>query len=133
MSPEEARELFSASIDGELTDERARDFAAALARDETLASEFRAFSDFYARLRHGASSDGDHRGQAPAPDLLPGVQQRLRLRSRGRYYNDRFSERLGVGARTPVILATLMLILLVLAWLGLSLFDAGDAAVLAPR
>jgi hypothetical protein len=64
---------------------------------------------------------------APAPDLLPGVQQRLRARSRGRFYADRFAERLGSGLLQPLPLALIMLGLLVLAWLALSALGSMSA------
>jgi hypothetical protein len=55
--------------------------------------------------------------------LLRGVQQRLRARSRGRFYADRFAERLGVGSGQTLALALVMLALLGLAWLGLQLLQ----------
>jgi len=55
-----------------------------------------------------------------APDLLGGVQRKIRERSRGRYYRDRFAERQRpkIGWR-PLILAMLMVLVLGIAWAGL--------------
>jgi hypothetical protein len=48
-------------------------------------------------------------------DLLPGVQARIRQRSRGRFYGDGWS-RGGVSASTCVVTAVLMLTILVLVY-----------------
>lgn len=116
MTREEARELFSAAFDAELDAASERALRAALEADPELAHEYAEFRATLERMRAAPPA-------SDAPDLLPGVQRRLRQRSRGRYYADRFSERLGLGAWQPVVLAIVMLALLGLAWLGLSVLQ----------
>jgi hypothetical protein len=87
-----------------------------------------------------ANSDGDHdsdpmaellkRALADAPtpkrDFLPGVQKKIRLRTRGRYFRDRWST-----SRNPVsliLMATLLLVILCAA-----LFLVLQPLVDAPR
>jgi anti-sigma factor RsiW len=116
MTSEQARELFSDALDDELDADARAAFERALHDDAELAREYAAFR---ATLQHA-------RGAQPspaAPDLLAGVQRRLRQRSRGRFYGDRFSERLGRGLTQPLAIAVIMLALLALAWFGLGLFE----------
>ena len=129
MTPAEARELFSAAFERELDATQQQAFETALATDGQLAREYQAFTAMLQLARggvvvgEGAARIGarvDTAPDAPAPDLLPGVQQRLRARSRGRFYADRFSERLGSGLLQPLPLALIMLGLLALAWVALS-------------
>ena len=115
MTPEQARERFSAALEGELEPDERDAFERALAEHSELARDYAAFADMLARAR-GAPPPSP-------PDLLPGVQRRLRQRSRGRFYRDRFSERLGRGATGPLLLALVMLALLALAWLGLAALE----------
>ena len=109
MTPAEARELFSAAFERELDAAQQQAFDAALAADAQLAREYQAFT---AMLELARGSGADTAPDEPVPDLLPGVQQRLRARSRGRFYADRFSERLGSGLLQPLPLALIMLGLL---------------------
>jgi hypothetical protein len=128
MTAAQARELFSEAYEHELDPAQAEAFAAALAADPELAREYDAFvatlSGIVPALRGGAASVRPARGgesaapEAAAPNLLPGVQRRLRARSRGRFYGDRFSERLGSGLLQPLPLALLLLGVLALAWLA---------------
>jgi anti-sigma factor RsiW len=111
MTSQEARELFSVAYDAELDAATQAAFDSALAADASLAAEY---AEFRALLTAAAE---DETPVGPTPDLLPGVQRRLRARSRGRYYRDRFSERAGLGLRSPLIVAVIMLILGGLAWL----------------
>lgn len=113
MTSEQARELFSAAYDAELDAHTRADFEAALARDGALAAEY---AEFRTLLKAAAEEPAS---SPPAPDLLAGVQRRLRTRSRGRYYGDRFAERAGLGLRSPLLLAAIMLVLAGLAWLAL--------------
>jgi anti-sigma factor RsiW len=133
MTAEQARELFSAALDGELEGSERDAFERALLGDAALAQEYAAFRATLAQARavapaltraapaqSGVAADA----QPPTePDLLPGVQRRLRQRSRGRFYGDRFSERLGRGLTQPLVLALIMLALLAVAWFGLGLFE----------
>ena len=136
MTGEEARERFSEAYDDELSAEERAAFDAALDADPELRAEY---DDFRALLdgTHAlaAEDDPDLRDDValrraflegfaesgadePVPDLLPGVQKKIRERSRGRYYRDRFAER-GKYA-TPLLLAIVMALVLGMAWFGLS-------------
>lgn len=115
MTADEARELFSDAFEQELEPEQRAAFEAALAGDAELAGEYEAFAATLSR----AQSEGE---LPPVPDLLPKVQRRLRARSRGRFYADRYSERLGSGLLQPLPLAIGMLMLIALAWLVLLAF-----------
>ena len=115
MTAAEARELFSEAYEHELDPARAAAFDAALANDPALASEYEAFTATLQLARGGSTAQ---RAATRAPNLLPGVQRRLRARSRGRFYGDRFAERLGSGLLQPLPLALLLLALLALAWLA---------------
>ena len=118
MTPAQARELFSAAFERELDSAQQAAFSAALHADPDLAREYAAFAALLELTRGaGATSSAGPDLQDPAPDLLPGVQRKLRARSRGRFYADRFAERLGSGLLQPLPLALLMLGLLGLAWL----------------
>ncbi len=117
MTADEARELFSDALEGELDPARLGELQAALARDPALAREYEAFVQTLRRVR------GAEAPPAGAPDLLPGVQRRLRERSRGRFYADRFAERRGRGLAQPLLLGLVLLLLLGLSWLGLSLLQ----------
>jgi len=116
ITEDQIRERFSAAADGELEPADQAAFDQAMAADPGLAAEYLAFSETMKRLRVGASRT--------APNLLPGVQQRLRTRSRGRFYADRFAERGGSGLTQPLLLALVMLALFALGWVGMRLFDA---------
>jgi anti-sigma factor RsiW len=109
MTAGQARELFSEAYDGELDAAQAEAFAAALAADPALAREYDAFVVTLELARHP---------DAREPNLLPGVQQKLRARSRGRFYADRFAERAGSRLLQPLPLALALLALLALAWLA---------------
>jgi anti-sigma factor RsiW len=122
MTPAEARELFSAALEGELDAARSRELQACLAADPELQREYAAFEATFALVRARKEQ------AAPAPDLLAGVQERLRARSRGRFYADRFAERRGRGLALPLLLGVVMLGLLALAWLGLSLIEHATIA-----
>jgi hypothetical protein len=53
--------------------------------------------------------------RTPEVDLLPGVQRRIRERSRGRFYGDGWSRR-GSATSTYVVTCLLMLVILVLVY-----------------
>jgi hypothetical protein len=53
--------------------------------------------------------------RVPEVDLLPGVQRRIRERSRGRFYADGWSRR-GSATSTYVVTSLLMLVILVLVY-----------------
>jgi hypothetical protein len=53
--------------------------------------------------------------RAPEVNLLPGVQRRIRERSRGRFYGDGWSRR-GSPTSTYVVTSLLMLVILVIVY-----------------
>ncbi|MGF1467954.1 MAG: hypothetical protein ACFCGT_17675 [Sandaracinaceae bacterium] len=111
MTPDEARARFSEAYEGDLDAAERAAFDALLAEDGALAEEYREFVETVSLMGRLADADAD-----AAPDLLPAVQSRLRRRSRGRYYRDRFAERAG-GQWLLGVLAVLTLVLvLALAW-----------------
>jgi len=114
VTPDEARDLFSEAFEGELDAERKTELEAMLAADAALRAEYEQFSEIL-RETHALSLAPPE----PAPDLLVGVQRKLRKRSRGRFYRDRFSEKMGAGAVLPVLLGVAMLVILAVAWLTL--------------
>ena len=121
MTRDEAQELFSAAYDGELAPEQRTAFDAVLAGDAELRAEF---AEFRALL------DEAHRLEdAPdleVPDLLPNVQKKLRARSRGRFYRDRFATTGMRGALWPLLLALAMLLVIGVTWFGLTYIDVQD-------
>lgn len=132
MTSDDARDRFSDAYEGELSPEEQAAFDAALAADEALAAEYEDFRSFLEGtsalaalgdldLRDDPSLRREFLGPPPddAPDLLPGVQKKLRERSRGRYYRDRFAERSKLRA-FPVVLGIIMVLILALSWFGLS-------------
>ena len=110
MNAEDAEALFSAAYDSELNQDEQRAFEAALARDADLAARYGEFCRAIETLKHADDT-------VPTPDLLKGVQRRLRIHSGGRFYADRFSERAGLGTQQllSVLLATTLLLLAVWA------------------
>ena len=115
MTPDEARALFDAAIDGELDAAKQKELDALLASDDALRAEL---EELRAIVRE-ANAFGAAESDAPAPDLLAGVQAKLRKRSGGRFYRDRFAEGSGRSTVTPLVLAAVMLVLVGLAFLAL--------------
>lgn len=114
MTSDEAKELFSAAYDDLLDEDDRALFFAALADDEALSDEY---DEFTALLRN-ASGLTDETEDLEI-DLLSGVQSKLRDRSGGRFYRDRFSRTTGPGSTLPLALAVLMILMLAVAWAGL--------------
>lgn len=112
MTADEARARFDDALDDELSDEEKAAFHAALEAEPVLAAEYAEMQDV---LRTVGALGRDE--AVAAPDLLHGVQERLRKRSRGRYYRDRFAER-GPGLAMPILLILTVVLLLALAWLS---------------
>ncbi|MCC7538560.1 MAG: hypothetical protein IT379_20215 [Deltaproteobacteria bacterium] len=109
MSPDEARDAFGDAHDGLLDDETRAAFEAALETDEALRAEFARYQEL---CRAAASLDEG----GPTPDLLQGVQKKIRERSGGRFFRDRYSERARAGTPLPIVLAAAMLVVLLVAW-----------------
>ena len=114
MTSHEARDLFSAAYDTLLEPSQQAEFDAALAADAPLAAEYAEFCEL---LRLTSSQPGP----AATPDLLAGVQRRLRARSRGRFYRDRFAERSGLVRASPLWIALALVVICVTVWLALYL------------
>lgn len=122
MNAEEARDLFSEAYDGMLAGERLAAFEAALEEDPALRAEY----DELVELLDEAHGLGDE-DLVEIPNLLPGVQKKLRERSKGKYYGDRFSLARGFSWM-PIVLAFLMLGLLGLAYAGLHMIQELEAS-----
>lgn len=112
MSSEEAREHFSEAFEGDLEGERQAAFQAALAEDEELAADYEGFVETFQLMGRLGEPE-----MVQAPNLLPRIQERIRRRSRGRYYRDRFSRRSSSAGWTMSLIASVALILVLgLAW-----------------
>jgi anti-sigma-K factor RskA len=117
VTSDEARELFSVAYDAQLPAAEQSAFESALQADGELAGQYAAFC---------ATLDavgGAPTGAPPTPDLLAGVQRRLRNASGGRYYGDRFAERSGVGWFQPWMLLLGLAIVIGLALLAVRLLS----------
>lgn len=112
MSPDEARELFSEAYEEALAADTKLAFDHALEADISLADEYAAFCRALELMRQ--------RPQPAAPNLLPGIQRRLRMQRRGAALQKRF----GLGGVGPVGLGLLMLAVAGLGWLALELLQA---------
>ncbi len=114
MKEEEIRDLFSEAYDEELDSERQQAFDAALAAHPALAREYAEFVELFDRT-HAMDTGG-----AAPPNLLLGVQRKLRERSRGRYYRDVFAEKQKqtIGW-LPMLVAFVIIFLTALAYFGL--------------
>jgi len=119
MTPEQAEAVFSAAYDQQLDAQTQREFDAALAAEPQLAQKYAAFCETLDAVK-GLHPTDDELG-APAPDLLSGVQQRLRDKSAGRFYADRFAERSGWGARRLIGVLALIALSLALIWAAFAL------------
>lgn len=115
MNGDDARARFDAAIDDELDGGERAAFEAALARDPALRDEF---------VRHRRVVEATRAlASAPPVDLLGGVQQKLRARSGGKFYRDRFAVEQGRTRTIGWMLgASAALVLLVALWLA---YDAG--------
>ena len=111
MRAEAARALFERALDGTLDAHTQREFEAALNESDELHEEF-----IELQVVRRAARDLARKENVPQVDLLAGVQQKLRARSGGKFYRDRFSERRGMGFTWMLALASLVL-LATAAWL----------------
>jgi anti-sigma factor RsiW len=116
MTAEDAEALFSAAYDGELPPEERRELERVLQANPALAQRYREFCLTIQTLKLAEES-------VPAPDLLAGVQRRLRLQSGGRFYRDRFAERAGSGRQQLFILLWASALLLVALWAVFAYFS----------
>ena len=114
MNPDEARELFSEAFEDDLEEERRAAFDALLAEDDEVRSDYEGFVETLEMMGQLGAADA-----VDAPNLLPRIQERIRRRSRGRYYRDRFSRRTGVGWTMSVIVAVAVLVILAITWIAI--------------
>jgi anti-sigma factor RsiW len=122
VTPEQARELFSAAYDQQLEAAEQRAFDAVLADNPELAQQYAAFRATFDVLQR------ERAALAATPDLLRGVQKRLRNKSGGRYYADRFAERSGWGLGKQFGLLVMLVVLLGLLWLATSVLQSVQMA-----
>ncbi|MBK8171509.1 MAG: hypothetical protein IPK60_14345 [Sandaracinaceae bacterium] len=113
LSNDEAREKFSAAYDNELNPADKAAFDAALASDDELRSEYEEFVSLL-RSTHALADEAD---ELHVPDLVGSVQARLRARSGGRYFRDKFSEKSGPRGTMPILALGVMLLLVLTAWM----------------
>src|SRR5688572_3777510 len=116
MNAEDAEALFSAAYDAELSPDERREFERALSADAALAQRYREFCQTIQTLKLAEET-------VPAPDLLAGVQRRLRMKSGGRFYRDRFAERAGGGRQQLFILIWASALVLVTLWAVFAYFS----------
>lgn len=123
MTPEQAEALFSVAYDHQLDESEQRAFDAALASDAELAQRYAEFRRTLETLKLTDMSGHE------TPDLLPGVQRRLRNKSGGRFYADRFAERSGWASRQLYAGLLICALLLALLWVA---FGVWHGVQLAP-
>lgn len=113
MTADEARALFDASLDGELDAELRAELETKLATDDELRAEYERHRALFAATVA--------LGRVSQVDLLAGVQHKLRARSGGKFYRDRFAERRGQSASLGVVIvASAVLVIGVLLWFAYS-------------
>lgn len=110
MTADEARDRFGDAADGALGD-RKDAFEAALAGDAELREEF----ELYKKMIGGthALGDEDAKDAAPPPALIDGVHRKIRTRSRGRFFKDRFATEAN-GKSAPMLSLVLSMAILLL-------------------
>lgn len=119
MTHDDVRAQFSDAADGELSPEAQRAFDAALEDDATLKREYERFRTVLATTRALK--------KAPAvPNLVPAVQERIRIRSGGKFFRDRFATSDPARVNVALILAVVMLLVIGVAWFGFTLVPAGE-------
>ena len=126
MTRDQARDLLSDAVEGTLSAEQKEALDAILAEDDELREEMDALR-LVMRGAAAIAANDDDVADAKTPDVLGGVQARLRERSKGRYYRDRFSQGGGAQALSPLLLAPVMAVLLAAAWVVLQQIVIIDA------
>jgi anti-sigma factor RsiW len=113
MTADDARALFDAALDGELDADARAEFEAELAANHELREEYERHRSLFAAT--------EALGRVSQVDLLAGVQHKLRARSGGKFYRDRFAERRGQSASLGVVLVVSAgLVIGVLLWFAYS-------------
>jgi len=121
MTSEEARALFSAAYDGEMTSDQRAAFEQLLGEDASLRQEY----DEFRRVLSEAQSLAEEADDELSVDLVARVQSRLRARSRGRFFRDRFSEQSRAQGLVILWMSAVILLLLALTWFALYFVDVG--------
>lgn len=112
MTGDEAREAFDAAFEGELDPAARAAFEAALAEDAALRDEYEDF----ARTLRALRGIGVRDSEVETPQaLVEGVERKLRVRSRGRFYRDRYASARREERVLPFILAVVVFVLLIVA------------------
>lgn len=107
MNADEARDRFGDAVEGTLGEAKEA-FEAALEADEALREEFALYRELFGGTEPLAPSPVD-----PPPALLGGVQRKIRTRSQGRFFKDRFaSEGTGGGPAFSLVLSMAVLLLI---------------------
>ncbi len=106
MNSDAARALFERALDGELPPDTQTAFEEALRADAGLREEYGVLEALRQQTRLLKEE-----AALPSVDLLSGVQQKLRARSGGKFYRDRFAEARGIGG-VPwmLVLASLVIV-----------------------
>lgn len=119
MTSDEARDLFVDAVEGTLDPAQQAELDAAIAADPELCEEL----DAYRSVIRGASGLGlaavEGTPTEPTPDLLSGVQNRLRVRSRGRFYRDKYAQDSGGRATVPILAILMTALLLATGWFAM--------------
>ena len=110
MTDDQARDMFGAALDDGLSRDERASFEAHLSAHPQLAEEFARFRGLFAQA-------GEVHRAVPVPDLLPGVQKKLRDRSR----RDGTAQLRGRGFLTPTTLGLVLIALLGVLWLAFHL------------
>jgi anti-sigma factor RsiW len=128
MGADDARDRFGDAIDGTLSEGDRAAFEAALAADAELREEYEAYRAVVGGLSSAAprvvgADDAEREDARPAegaieaPSLVPKVQDRIRRRSKGRFFRDRFSAGEARGSGLTLMLAAATFLLLVALYL----------------
>lgn len=113
MTPDEVRERFSEAFEGDLDEQAKSAFDEALDSDSDLRAEYDDFVETLRMMGRIGQADED-----VAPDMVGRVQDRIRRRSRGRYYRDRFSrQRANPAWVLPLLIAMMVLLFGALSWM----------------
>ena len=111
LSSEAARALFQRALDDDLNLEEKAQLEQALASDKELARELTVLRELVAATSALSAT--------PSVDLLSSVQHKLRVRSGGRFYRDRFAEQQGQKSTLAWVLgATFLVLLATVLWLS---------------
>lgn len=110
MNSDEARDRFGDAAEGALGEQKEA-FDAALASDEELREEYALYKKMIGGSR--ALGDDDAKDVAPPTELLHGVQKKIRTRSKGRFFKDRFATE-ATGKNAPMLSLVLSMAILLL-------------------